>query len=146
MNLRQTLVFLIALSSCTGKPEGWTSGKIASASFTCSHLTFPAKNLYRDLEIYFQRDGEQVYVYLNIYSIPFVSDSEGMVMISIEIDDDKAIFKAPVLAGNQRLLLPQAARELLLNALNEKHTIVVRAGKYSAEVHSESFGEAFQQF
>lgn len=148
MKLRQITVaihLLLAFSSCSCKPEGWTSGKIPSASLTCSHLTFPAKNFYRNLEVHFQRDGEQVNVFLNVHSLPFEPDYEGMVMVTLETDEDSTSFLAPVLAGCQRVLLPPEAKELLLTALFEKSTVIISAGKYSTELNRKSFAEYFEQ-
>lgn len=149
MNLRQEILLIVlslVLSSCSGKSEGWTSGKIASTSIICSHLTFPAKNIYRNLEIYLQRDGEQINVFLNIFCTPFESDDEGMVLVTFTISEEEFSFKAHALAGNQRLLLPFEAKELLLNTLNAKQNVIISAGKYSNEVTSESFQESFLQF
>lgn len=135
----------MALFSCTGKSGGWTSEKIVSTSVLCSRLTFPAKNIYRNLEVSFQREGEQINVFLNIFCTPFESD-DGKVLVTFSIGEEIFSFNASLLAGNQRLLLPDDAKELLLRTLNAKQNIIVRAGKYSNEVTPESFQESFVQF
>lgn len=136
----------IALPSCSGKSMGWTSEKIASTSIVCSQLIFPAKNIYRNLEVSFQRDGKDIKVFLNIFSIPFESDEEGTVEVTFSIEEGLFYFKAPLLKGNQRLLLPESAKEMLVGALNARQTVTIRAGKYSNEVTPEKFEESFLRF
>jgi hypothetical protein len=112
----------------------------------CVHLSHPPKNTFRNLEVFFQKDGSDTKVFLNTYSTPFQNDENGMATVTIYIDDSPTPFKAPVLAGNQRILLPPDATEMLLVALNEKKAIVIASGKYFAEVHSEDFDQAFNKF
>lgn len=152
MNLRSmkrvlacTLFFTI--TSCASTADKWKLRRIDSSNdFVCAHLSLPPTNTFRNLEVVFQKDGTTTKVFLNTYSIPFQRDESGMTPVVIYIDGVPSSFKAPVLAGNQRILLPQDATEILLVALNEKKAIVITTGKYSAEVHSEDFSRAFDKF
>lgn len=69
-----------------------------------------------------------------------------MTTVVLIIDEKPTTFKAPVLAGNQRILLPPYEKSLLLNALNEKKDIVIATGKYSAEVNLEAFEQEYTKF
>lgn len=140
-----TLFFTI--TSCATKADKWKLRRIDSSNdVICAHLSLPPANTFRNLEVFFQKDGTNTKVFLNTYSTPFLKDETGMAQVIIYIDDNPTSFKAPVLAGNQRILLPQDATDMLLVALNEKKAIVISTGKYFAEVHSEDFSQAFDKF
>lgn len=139
-------LFLI-LASCASTKDSWKLRRIDSSNdVICAHLSLPPKNAFRNLEVFFQKDGDDTKVFLNNYSTPFQKDEAGLATVVIYINDSSTYFKAPVLAGNQRILLPPDATQMLLLALNEKQAIVVTSGKYSAEVHSEDFDQAFNKF
>lgn len=140
-----TLFFTV--SSCTGTPDKWKLRRINSSNdLICTHLSLPPANTFRNLEVCLQKDGQETKVFLHTYSVPFQKDETGLAKVTLYIDDNPTEFKAPVLAGNQRILLPQDATEMLLVALKEKKAIVISAGKYFAEVHSEDFSQAFDKF
>lgn len=140
-----TLFFTV--TSCASTTDQWKLRRIDSSNdIVCAHLCLPPKNTFRNLEVFFQKDGQDTKIFLNIYSTPFQKDANGMASVVIYIDDSPTPFEAPVLAGNQRILLPENATELLLVALNEKRAIVIATGKYFAEVHSEDFEQAFHKF
>lgn len=152
MNLRSmkrvlTCTLFLTVTSCTSTADHWKLRRIDSSNdIVCAHLSLPPKNTFRNLEVFFQKDGPETKVFLNTYSIPFQNDENGMADIAIYIDDSPTNFKAPILAGNQRILLPPDATHLLLVALNEKKVIVIASGKYFAEVHSEDFDQVFNKF
>lgn len=112
----------------------------------CAHLCLPPQNAFRNLEVFFQKDETDTKIFLNTYSTPFQKDEAGISPITIYIDGTPNYFKGFVLAGNQRILLPIDATELLLVALNEKKVIVIATEKYSTEVHSEDFDQLFNKF
>ena len=140
-----TLFF--SITSCATTADKWKLRRIDSSNdMTCAHLYLPPQNTFRNLEVFFQKDGTDTKVFLNTYSTPFQKDEAGMTSLAIYVDNNPTYFKAHVLTGNQRILLPSDATELLLVALNKKKAIVVATGKYSTEVHSDDFDQLYNKF
>lgn len=152
MNLRSmkrvlSCTLFLTVTSCASTTDHWKLRRIDSSNdIVCAHLSHPPKNTFRNLEVFFQKDGPQTKVFLNTYSTPFQNDENGMADVTIYIDDFPTSFKAPLLAGNQRIMLPLDATEMLLVALNKKKSIVIASGKYFAEIQSEDFDQAFNKF
>lgn len=137
-----TLFF--TFSSCSNASQSWSARVIQSTD--CAQLSHPPENKFKNIEICFQKDGCDLKVYLNTYSIPFQKDCDGYSTIILTINDTSTSFKASVLAGNQRILLPTEARDLLLNALNEKKEGTITVGKYFAEIRHGAFEQEYRKF
>lgn len=135
-----TLFFLT--HSCTTPSHTWSSQKIE----TCSQATLSPQNFFSDLGICLQKDEDKTNIYLNAYCLPFNPDQDGTTNLFLLIDKKEYSFKASALAGNHRLLLPEEAKNLLLNALHGKKEIVISVGKYRTDVHSHMFSEAYKKF
>lgn len=120
-------LFLI-YSSCSAPASPWITRSIETSSLTCNRVVYPVKNRFRDLEVVFQQND----IFLNVYATFLEKDDEGNIKVIVAIDDTATYFQAPVLSGNHRISLPQEAKDLILNSLNEKKKVVITAGKYSS--------------
>lgn len=84
-------------------------------------------------------------MYVNVYSFEIQPEAPNLnsVEVDVAIEDERQKFKAFIYQGGQRLLLPTEARDLIINALFNKESVVISVGKYSGEIISAGFIEKY---
>lgn len=86
--------------------------------------------------------------YLNIHGkpIPPTLDSNNEVIAILEIEDERRAYRAIRMEGGQRFLLPDEAKDELIEALLAMKKTKVYLDGYATEVSSRNFSKLYCQF
>ena len=96
----------------------------------CSRYLLSKEESLRSLEIEWHNTAVGAPLYLNVYGPPLTT-ADQTIDIKVTLDEKMAHYQGRVLEGNQRILVPIDLKEKLLDALQNKHPIVIRVGRYS---------------
>lgn len=142
----QYCALFLFLTSCSEPgAANWSSDSV-KGSDTHSVLILSGNNSFKDLEIELQRTNNEKRLYLNAYGIPFTRNSNDKVNVTLTINGNETIVEATPLKGGQSLRLPIETEKLVLNAIENRDSIYISIGRYSAEVHYDNFDKHFKKF
>lgn len=127
----------ILLMACSSKDAQWEYNTVEGTSY--SRLCLPVENTFRDIEVAFHKEDNHITMYLNVYGRPLEADSAGQVDVVISADGNEHLFKANLLQGNQRLVLPNEAEKFVVETLNQKSNVLFKVGRYTKELPAEEF-------
>lgn len=126
---------------CHSDKSSWQCAMVPSSP--CKRLCLAPQNIFQNLEIVLQKEEERIKPVINAYGIPLKCESDGRTKVTLIVDGSANDYSAFLLQGGQRILLPDDAEQKLLEALYQKKSLTLIAGRYSTEVHYEGFEEPF---
>lgn len=142
--IRNLIPCLLAVS-CQSSPPSWKVSETKSRhpSYQACSISQKPDNPYRGMELEFVRTSSRTHAYLNVFSLTFPSDrlDENKTKVVIKIEDEEQIFLAHRLEGGQRLLLPEDARDLLVQALLENKPVAMIAGRFDVKISPGNFSK-----
>lgn len=139
--------FLAVFCGCSPEKHGWACDSSTSSDANrYAILYLPPENAFRNLEVELQKDTHGTRVYLNVYSQPLIPDASGKIDLIMKVADNGYRFKAQVLEGQQRLMLPTEAEALFLDAVRAKKPLAISVGRYHSVIHYECFEEELKKF
>lgn len=130
------------LSSCASYPQ-WHLEKVV----TCDPLSRSIRLFYDSLDPFCQIELELVQsvsglrMYLNTFGRPLSYGTTFPITLTIEEED--LVYTAELLEGGQRLLLPDAARDAVIEALFNEQCVQIAAGPYQATILPTQFSKYF---
>lgn len=89
--------------------------------------------------------GERLYVNTLSLSFPCDLNNSSKCQLTFAIDEVNYSVSADRLQGGQRLLLPQAATQQIIEALLENKSVQMTVGRYHVVIISTSFPELYKK-
>lgn len=100
----------------------------------------------RNLEIELDYGVSGLRMYLNVFSLelPSLMEHSDLTLVTVEVDLEKRFFQAHLFTGGQRLLLPDAARDWILDALFQDCSITISTGCYRSVIPPLNFKKLYK--
>jgi hypothetical protein len=137
------------LAAC-GSDSQWKTDRIASdySEHHSTRLTFASEDTVHGLDVEFIKSKDSMRAYLNVHSIPIPPhrNDPKKAQVTLDIGDDRHTFEAYRLEGGQRLLLPGALIDSLLQALKEHKNPTLSVRGYRATLSFKHFSEQLEKF
>lgn len=140
------------LSSCQPPPpcrQWFLDESFATCSLYNSGrlLLAPDVNNCSLISVEIIRSSAGTQMYLNAYSLAFstADQDESKSIVKVFVNGEEHTFQAERLVGGQRLLLPDAATEIIISALMNSATVHISAGRYETDVVPNRFPALFQE-
>lgn len=102
---------------------------------------FFADESARGVELELDAGSSGLRMYVNVFSIevPALPDSPTLAKVSLKICDEEYLYLAHILQGGQRLLLPDEARDTIIEALVDGFPITLSTGRYCSAIPAANF-------
>lgn len=86
-------------------------------------------------------------MYVNIFSLPVIPlpDNPFHVNVEVEVNDNIFHFCSVLMQGGQRILLPDEARDLIIEALISYNLLTLSVGRYSTTIDTDNFVELYSK-
>jgi|694.fasta_scaffold01000_17 hypothetical protein len=99
--------------------------------YNSSRIYFSDENA-RGLELELDYGVLGLQMYVNVFSleVPSLPDDPTLANVNVEIDGEQRVFIAHLFLGGQRLLLPDEARDLILETLLSGAPVTLSTGRY----------------
>jgi len=137
------LFLFLSLFSCSSCPQ-WH----LEEAVTCDPLFRSSRIFYDNLDPYCQVELELVQsasglrMYIDTFSRPL--SNSNVFTITLTIEEEAQIYSAELLQGGQRLLLPDVARDAVIDALLNEKCVQISAGPYQATILPTKFRRYFK--
>lgn len=117
----------IFLTSCKTYPH-WYREQVCSCNLNY-RLSYESCDPFVQLTVEIIQSDSGLRMYVNTFSRPLTSSQ-----ISVTVGEASLSFSGYLLEGQQRLLLPDEARDWILSSLLEDNCVQIRAGPYQATI------------
>ncbi len=143
------LPFLLILLSCSSRPSAWQTDRIVTSDskYDSSKLTFHAKDRINGIDLEILKTEKTSHLYLIVHSAPvppYKKDPKSA-LVTFFKEGNKEIFIAHRHEGGQRLRVPDALFEKIINALEQKESLVITLEGYSTEVNATEFPKFYKE-
>lgn len=142
------LVFIFLLG-CSPPCHQW---ELVNIKANCPCITYskaylPVCSRFSGIEAELLCAGAEKHLYLNAFSLQFpkCADDEDTTEVIVLINDIEYTFIAQRFEGGQRLLLPEIAQQLIIDALLEGHCIDLSTGHYRATLIPDNFVNVYNK-
>jgi len=139
----RSLAIILVAASCQPASNSWEVKETKSQhrSHQAIRLAKKPDNPFRGMELEFVRTASGRRAYLNVYSLAFPSMGvDGkQTEVLIKSGEIEHRFLASRLEGGQRLLLPEDAKNLLIEQLTNHQKVVIISGRFDVEVSPGEF-------
>jgi len=141
---RKIFAVFLLFSSCTGS-DRWTVSHLGSHKEGSSRLTYSSQDAVNGLDLEFLRVGTDLHTYLQVHSqsIPPLNGNPKEALVVFKFGDKELSGVAFRHEGGQRLMLPPAMQQQLINALKEEKQVTIRLQGYQAVIDAASFPQSF---
>ncbi len=148
----RTLLLLVLLSlhltSCRSNSH-WALNRVESGNpqFDSTKLTFYSTDPINGIDLELLNTHQQLYVYLNVHSVPIppLKTDPKHALVHITIGKEKHRVEALRREGGQRLLLPEDAVQLILDALKKEQSLDLAISGYRVSIDPEGFSERYEK-
>ncbi len=145
---RTFIVLFFYLSSCTSSPQWYLAKTITcDPCFNSGRMYFASESCNRGLELEIDQglSGLRMYINVSSFEVPPISDTCAKAKVAISICGEETLALADIFQGGQRLLLPDDARDLIIESLQEGNTVTLKTGRYCAEIPPAHFAKAYNE-
>lgn len=134
------LMVCLLFSSCQSTSE-WTADQIKTGdndSLRIAHLT---KDPVYGMDVMLLKLKDQSVIYLNVHGQGFATDRIEHKKVYINLKSQEQTFHgyAQCHEGQQRVMLPDEMKEILIALLNQKKNVTIEAGGYKETLKPEGF-------
>lgn len=139
MKIKAALIVLTLLTGCS-REKSWQHQEIKTPRLETpsQSLTFRAKEESEKLELQFLQGSYGTLTYINAKSC--IPRADKTAPVNISVDGTLFSFQAVCMQGNQRLLLPKEATDLLIESLSsQKKVEIALEGSPPYEIPSQDF-------
>lgn len=147
--MKKIFVLFLFLLSCS-QPQFWRLSYVASdcPEFNSTLLASTACNRFSSIEVQFLKGEFGLVCYLNVFTrqIPPLAEDPKQAIAVIEIDKELYPFKSVRMQGNQRVLLPPEAAQLLLQSIHENRQILVHLDGFVSKLEQGNFAKLYPKF
>lgn len=147
------LFSILFFTSCSPTPRQWklASNKGTSLHFCSSRLYLAPENNFTNLEVDILNTSQGKTAYLNAFGIelePEGKSTEGYdtITVTVNVDGHPHEFIGFLLQGGHRILLPDNAQQLIVEALHSDQTVEVTVAHYSTIIIPDNFVYSFNLF
>lgn len=116
-------------------------------AFQSTKLAYYSRDTVHGIDVELMRTEEHLNVYLNVHSLP-IAPHQGdpqKAVVTFTIEEETLHFSAYRLAGGQRFLLPEDARQVLIEALAHNNPVLISLASYRSLIQPEDFNAKFEQ-
>ncbi len=145
-------LFSLICFSCTSTPRQWqhASNKGTHVDFRSSRLYLAPENDFSGLEVDMLDTSQGRVIYVNAFGLqlqPEGKSPEGHSTISVKIKINEHLeeFVGFLLQGGHRILLPNNATYLIIEALHSDKKVEISVAHYSTTVIPDNFANCFQK-
>jgi hypothetical protein len=139
------IIFLV--TSCSPQCNQW---KLAVIKADCppakyARACLPACNTFNGMEAVLMSSNGTTHFYLNALTLlfPVYECDNAHTEIKIVIEEENYCFIVDRLQGGQRLLLPEEAKQLIVDALLEFKCVEISTGRYQTTLIYENFQNVY---
>lgn len=133
----------LILTSCRA-PAVWHTD---TAGGGVARLTIPIEDPFRGIQVELLKLGNgERRLYLNVFSIPLTEGGDDEVPVVLSWEGCHLEVVVPIMAGGQRLLLPDPIANDLIAALESGSSVEIRLGRYYSKLSPDGFVEAYRSF
>ncbi len=138
-----TLIFLIVcllFSSCSSTSE-WTADQIKSNEEDSLRVTHLTKDPVGGMDVVMLKLNNQSVIYLHVHGQGFITDRLDTKKVRIKLKTQEQTYQGYAISheGNQRLMLPDAMKEIVITLLEQQKDVTIEAGGYKETLKSEGF-------
>lgn len=142
-------LFLLLLNACSPSCQDW--------KYDCSIAQNPcqssgriylcASNQFSGLEIELVRTLCDLRMYVNVFGLEIPPDCNDPTVskIYLSFKDHSYTCLAPRFTGGQRLLIPESARDEIIDYLSCEQPVFIRVGRYEADIYPDRFLEVYNR-
>lgn len=127
----------------------WEHGALQSGKnrFNSAKLTYPPHSISDGIELELTRIGSEIYGYINVHAfeLPPHMDCKSSTTLIISTHQKERIFEIPRLEGGQRARLTDDCLEYLLQILELKGSVTLKAGHYHETLDSTRFSKHYDR-
>lgn len=142
-------LFLFLYTSCTPCCPKWEYGcSIArNPCHSSGRIYLCASNHCSGLEIELVRTLCDLRMYINVYGLEIPPDCHdpSVSQVYVSFKDHSYNFQAQRFTGGQRLLIPDATRDEIIDYLVCEQPVFIRVGRYEADIYPGHFFEVFNR-
>lgn len=133
-------LILATFVSCTHSTS-WTLYELKGRTSTSVTLQYLPKDDLKGVQLQLIQGEFGIVAYVNVTSreILPLKENEKYSRVTLLIDQKPHPFSALRMEGNQRLLLPEEATKLLLEALHSEQTVAIALQGYFSEISKGEF-------
>ena len=144
---RTIILLFLFLFSCQPLRPKWELEKTVTrrSNFNSGVLFFPAEECFTHLEFELAKTQSGVRAYINTFFSPIASTEDHQVEVSVATETDKYCFFADILKGGQRLLLPDEARDMIIELLLNDETITIKVDRYQQRIPPTYFRKLYRE-
>ncbi len=147
------LFSLMILNACSTPCRQWqlTSNTGSKRDFCSSLLYLSPEDKFSGLEVAIFNTSAGKTTYINVFGIELESEGqspEGYPTIAVTfcIDGHPQAFLGFLLQGNHRILLPENASNILVEALHQNQIVDISVTHYSTRIIPDNFVKHYQKF
>ena len=134
-------ISLVILTSCA-RTCAWQYQEMLSAApaYKAAQLTFVPENTFTGIGIQLMKGEAGTSGFFNVYSRQ-LSSAEG----TLWINGQPVYFKGTLLAGGQRLRLPEAVTQAIIQSLLKNDEVIASLPGYSTQLISDNFSDQYHK-
>jgi hypothetical protein len=145
VNLKRVgIALFLFFSTCSSTcKQQWMIEKVITDSpcFNSGKLTLSPTDTFCGLELELTRGESGVRMYINVFSLEIKPEHsmQSTALVEVTYQNQKQTFHAFLYQGGQRLLLPNQARDLIIESLSQNEPVCIAVGRYRSEISPEDF-------
>ena len=146
------LFSLFCLCACSQTPRQWTltSNKGTHPHFRSSRLYLAPEDKFSGIELDILNTSQGRVAYLNAYGVELQDEGKSpegysIVNVTINIDQQSHIFTGFLLQGGHRILVPENATDLIIEALHANKSVEISVAHYSTTIIPDNFVKHYQK-
>lgn len=146
------LFSLSLLVACSQTTRQWqlTSNEGVHTDFCSSRLSLAPESSFSGLEVDIFSTTQGRLIYINVFGLELEpegknSDGNSTITVTTCIDDQSLDFMGFLLQGGHRILLPENASHIIIEALHNNKTVVMTVSHYSTTIIPDNFVKHYQE-
>ena len=136
----------ILLTACNkGNSSSWALINEPKRGNKCSQLSFEPSFKGGSMGLQMLKTEKGLITYLNLYTGQFPSDDAQTVTVYLKCGETKHSYKAHLLSGGQRCILPPEATHAIIERLGSNQSILLHTKRVSTEVSAVGFSQFYKK-
>lgn len=136
------------LVSCSTPTHQWRSDQSLNCfpHFQSSKIYLPPQNQFSGIEMEIVQGSYGQRMYLNVFSIHLSVNPEtpSKIFVTLIFNNETCVVEADLFDGGQHVLLPEEAKEKIIEHLLDNQTVSIKMGRYSTEITPSGFVKKYK--